>query len=121
MTGSAQRRDPEQPVRINAEQTTLEGDLGIPEGARGVVLFAYGSGSSRHRPRVQAPTLLIVRGDDTPVTQMNREAMAQMSGEVKLEIVPGASPLFEEPGAIETVAALARDWFLQHLGSPRRR
>jgi putative phosphoribosyl transferase len=46
---------------------------------------------------------------------MNREAMAQMRGEVKLEIVPGASHLFEEPGALEMVAEMARDWFVQKL------
>lgn len=66
-------------------------------------------------PRVQTPTLLIVGGDDRPVIGMNREAMAQMSAPVKLEIVPGATHLFEEPGKLEVVAELARDWFLQHL------
>jgi putative phosphoribosyl transferase len=66
-------------------------------------------------PRVRAPTLLIVGGEDTPVIAMNREAMGQLPGEVKLEIVPGATHLFEEPGALERVAALARDWLLVHL------
>ena len=66
--------------------------------------------------RVTAPTLLIVGGRDRPVIGMNRDAMAQMRGEVKLEIVPGASHLFEEPGTLETVARLARDWFTHHLG-----
>jgi putative phosphoribosyl transferase len=66
--------------------------------------------------RVRAPTLLIVGGDDVPVIGMNREAMAQMQGaEVQLEIVPGASHLFEEPGKLEVVARLARDWLLRHL------
>lgn len=65
---------------------------------------------------VRAPTLLIVGGDDLPVIGMNRAAMAQMtSAEVRLEIVPGASHLFEEPGKLETVAQLARDWFLPHV------
>ncbi|MGH7445879.1 MAG: dienelactone hydrolase family protein, partial [Longimicrobiales bacterium] len=67
--------------------------------------------------RVVAPTLLIVGGDDTPVIEMNRDAMEQMSAEVKLEIVPGASHLFEEPGTLERVALLARDWFVRHLGA----
>ncbi len=71
-------------------------------------------------PRVTAPTLLIVGGYDQPVIGMNREAMAQMTGEVQLEIVPGATHLFEEPGTLEAVAELARNWFLQHLGSPNR-
>jgi len=66
-------------------------------------------------PRVRAPTLLIVGGDDEPVIEMNRDAMAQMSGEVKLVIVPGATHLFEEPGALEEVARLASDWFVHHL------
>jgi putative phosphoribosyl transferase len=71
-------------------------------------------------PRVRAPTLLIVGGDDRPVIGMNRDAMAQMSAPVELEIVPGATHLFEEPGALEGVAELARDWFLRHLTSPAR-
>ncbi len=54
---------------------------------------------------------------DYPVIQMNREAMAQMQAEVKLEIVPGATHLFEEPGKLDLVAQLARNWFLQHLGT----
>jgi putative phosphoribosyl transferase len=71
-------------------------------------------------PRVQAPTLLIVGGDDVPVIAMNEEAMAQMgSAEVKLEIVTGATHLFEEPGTLEQVAELARDWFLRHLATRR--
>jgi putative phosphoribosyl transferase len=68
-------------------------------------------------PRVRAPTLLIVGGNDGPVIAMNRTAMAQMRAPVDLEIVPGASHLFEEPGALERVAVLARDWFTGHLGS----
>jgi putative phosphoribosyl transferase len=64
---------------------------------------------------VTAPTLLIVGGDDTPVIALNRLAMRQMRGEVALEIVPGATHLFEEPGALERVAALAGDWFERHL------
>lgn len=65
--------------------------------------------------QVQAPTLLIVGGDDVPVIDMNRRAMSQMQGEVALEIVPGATHLFEELGALERVARLASDWFVHHL------
>jgi dienelactone hydrolase len=65
--------------------------------------------------RVEAPTLLIVGGRDTVVIQLNRQAQALLRGESKLVIVPGASHLFEEPGALEQVAALARDWFLRYL------
>lgn len=66
-------------------------------------------------PRARAPTLLIVGGDDTPVIRMNREAMNQMRNEVRLEIVPHATHLFEEPGTLDQVSRLAGDWFLQHL------
>ncbi|MDQ4075053.1 MAG: dienelactone hydrolase family protein [Chloroflexota bacterium] len=209
-------------VQVDAGEVTLEGTLGIPGGGNGIVLFAHGSGSSRHSPRnrfvaevlrdgglgtllvdlltseeeavdirtrhlrfdigllaerlvgamnwmaeqpetqdlniglfgsstgggaalvaaaekpdavgavvsrggrpdlagsalphVRAPTLLIVGGNDYPVIGMNRDAMRQMRAPVELEIVPGASHLFEEPGALEQVAWLARDWFKEHLG-----
>jgi dienelactone hydrolase len=66
-------------------------------------------------PRVGAPTLLIVGGRDGEVIRLNRYAQSQMAGESQLVIVPGAGHLFEEPGALEKVAALARDWFLAHL------
>ena len=66
-------------------------------------------------PRVQAPTLLIVGGDDTPVIAMNRDAYRQMECVRRLEIVPGATHLFEEPGALEQVATLAGAWFTEHL------
>jgi len=208
-------------VRIPAERATLEGELTIPENAVALVLFAHGSGSSRHSPRnqfvartlndaglatllfdlltpdeeatdmytrehrfnisllaerlvhatkwakpqertrdlrigyfgsstgaaaalvaaaetpqdvgavvsrggrpdlagdalpkVQAPTLLIVGGNDDIVIELNEQARDQMHCEVKLEIVPGATHLFEEPGTLEQVAKLASDWFLLHL------
>jgi putative phosphoribosyl transferase len=65
---------------------------------------------------VRAPTLLIVGGEDTAVLGVNRQAMASLRCEKRLEIVPGATHLFEEPGALDHVAALARDWFTTHLG-----
>ena len=70
-------------------------------------------------PRVAAPTLLIVGGCDYPVIDMNEEAMHAMRCEKRLEIVPGATHLFEEPGTLERVADLARNWFQRHL--PGRR
>jgi dienelactone hydrolase len=210
------------PVEVPVGEARLHGDLGLPAEARGIVLFAHGSGSSRHSPRnqyvaralerrhlatllidlltpeeeliddrtaqhrfdipmlagrlvtivewlrrraetaalpiglfgastggggaliaaadrpheiaavvsrggrpdlagpslakVTTPTLLIVGGLDTPVIEMNRDAMKQMrSSEVKLEIVPGATHLFEEPGTLERVAELAGDWFARYL------
>jgi putative phosphoribosyl transferase len=212
----------ERSVRVSAGPVILEGNLGVPDGARGVVLFAHGSGSGRHSPRnryvahtlrgaglatllidlltpeeeevdlrtrhlrfdvgllaerlvgatdwlaqdpdtrdlpvgyfgastgagaalvaaaqrqdvvgavvsrggrpdlaaddlcrVRAPTLLIVGGNDVPVIGMNREAMEQMRAEKELEIIPGATHLFEEPGALEEVARLAAEWFVRYLG-----
>jgi putative phosphoribosyl transferase len=212
----------EREVRLPAGAATLKGNLGIPKDARGVVLFAHGSGSGRHSPRnryvaevlreaglatllvdlltpeeeevdlrtrhlrfdiglladrlagatdwlienpdtqnlrvgyfgastgagaalvaaaerpglvgtivsrggrpdlagealprVTAPTLLIVGGEDELVIGMNREAMEQLRAEKKLEVVPGATHLFEEPGKLEEVARLAAGWFVQHLG-----
>jgi dienelactone hydrolase len=219
-------QDPELVVSIRAGAETLEGTLGIPGGARGVVLFAHGSGSSRHSPRnryvaqvlrqagfatllfdlltareealdertlslrfdiplladrlaaatdwiasdpdghrlevgyfgastgaaaalvaaadrpevgavvsrggrpdlagaalarVRAPTLLIVGGRDPAVLDLNREALQHLAAEKELAVVPGATHLFEEPGALEEVARLAADWFGRHLGKERAR
>jgi dienelactone hydrolase len=212
----------EVPVRVAAGRVTLEGNLSVPGQARGVVLFAHGSGSGRHSPRnrfvarelvgagmatllidllteeeereemhtrhlrfdigllagrlvgatdwlaadprtarlpvgyfgastgggaalvaaarrpervsavvsrggrpdlagdvlpnVTAPTLLIVGGDDEPVIGLNEWALERLGSPVKrLEIVPGATHLFEEPGKLEEVARLAGDWFTRHL------
>jgi pimeloyl-ACP methyl ester carboxylesterase len=70
--------------------------------------------------RVRAPTLLIVGGRDGPVIGMNREAAAHLRAEHRIEIVPGATHLFEEPGKLEEVARLARDWFQRHLAAVKR-
>jgi putative phosphoribosyl transferase len=173
-------------VQIQAGHAVLSGNLIIPENAIALVLFAHGSGSSRHSPRnqfvartlnnaglatllfdllthdlqigyfgsstggaaalvaaaemprdlgavvsrggrpdlaghalskVQTPTLLIVGGNDDIVIELNEMARDQMRCEVKLEIVPGATHLFEEPGALEKVAKLASDWFVHHIGA----
>jgi putative phosphoribosyl transferase len=66
-------------------------------------------------PKVQAPTLLIVGGNDDIVIELNEMARDRMRCEVKLEIIPGATHLFEEPGALEQVAKLASDWFAKHI------
>jgi putative phosphoribosyl transferase len=66
-------------------------------------------------PKVQAPTLLIVGGNDDIVIELNEVARDQMRCEVRLEIIPGATHLFEEAGALEQVAKLATDWFSLHL------
>jgi putative phosphoribosyl transferase len=77
--------------------------------------------------RVQAPTLLIVGGQDPEVLQLNIQAQGQLAGECQLTVIPGATHLFEEPGALKEVARLARIWFTRHLrlapppsSSPRR-
>jgi putative phosphoribosyl transferase len=68
-------------------------------------------------PRVRAPTLLIVGGADTAVIGMNEQALERLQVEARLEIVPGATHLFEEPGALEEVARLAGEWFARFLTS----
>lgn len=71
--------------------------------------------------RVRAPTLLIVGGEDVPVIDMNREAQAQLRIESRLEVIPNASHLFEEPGALEQVARRAAAWFEGHFPAPSPR
>jgi putative phosphoribosyl transferase len=71
-------------------------------------------------PRVQAPVLLIVGGNDHLVIDLNRRAYGMIAAEKRLEIVPGATHLFEEQGALEEVARLAADWFKKHLPAAAR-
>lgn len=73
--------------------------------------------AGRMLPQVEAPTLLIVGGNDEAVVDLNEKALAQMQPEAvtRLTVVPGASHLFEEPGTLEYAAGLARDWFQTHL------
>ncbi|MCW4025590.1 MAG: alpha/beta hydrolase [Candidatus Bathyarchaeota archaeon] len=66
-------------------------------------------------PKIRVPTLFIVGGNDLEVLELNRQAFALVRGERKLEVVSGASHLFEEPGALEQVAELSADWFLAHF------
>jgi pimeloyl-ACP methyl ester carboxylesterase len=65
---------------------------------------------------VKAPTLLIVGGDDTEVIALNHQALGELRCVKAMRIVPGATHLFEEPGTLEEVARLAREWFEHHLG-----
>lgn len=71
-------------------------------------------------PRVRAPTLLLVGELDDVVIRLNQMAMVRMRAAVQLVVIPRATHLFEEPGALEQVAAAARDWFLLHLGHARQ-
>ncbi len=76
---------------------------------------------SENLSRIQAPTLLIIGGNDEPVIEMNKDAFKQLSHlqddekKKKIIIVPGATHLFEEPGKLEEVAHLAKDWFESNL------
>jgi pimeloyl-ACP methyl ester carboxylesterase len=101
-------------------------DLIVRQRTAGVVLFAHGSGSSRHSLRnkyvaalrtVKAPALLIVGGEDAGVIGLNQQAYAELGCVKQLAIVPGATHLFEEPGTLEEVARLAAEWFTRHLGA----
>lgn len=88
-----------------------------PEGIAAVV--SRGGRPDLAAPRlaqVRAPTLLIVGGEDHQVLDLNRQAQAEMTCEVELVVVPGATHLFEEPGALEEVSRLAGEWFLRHFG-----
>ena len=66
---------------------------------------------------VRSPTLLVVGERDELVLELNREALGRLDCEAELEVVPGATHLFEEPGTLEEVARLARGWFVRHLGA----
>jgi dienelactone hydrolase len=67
--------------------------------------------------QVRAPTLLIVGGRDRTVLELNEQAARALPGEVELRVIPGATHLFGEPGALEQVAVWARDWFTRHLSA----
>lgn len=87
-----------------------------PEGVAAVVSRGGRPDLAREvLPLVRAPTLLIVGGADEPVLQLNREAFRLLTCEKRLEVVPGAGHLFEEPGALDRVADLAADWFARYL------
>jgi putative phosphoribosyl transferase len=95
-------------VQIPVGKAYLEGELGIPPGARGVVLFAHGSGSTRHSPRNQFVARTIREADTGTL-------LFDLLTREELKIVPRATHLFEEPGALQEVARLAADWFRRHL------
>jgi putative phosphoribosyl transferase len=71
--------------------------------------------ATQYLERVTVPTLLIAGGDDYPIIDLNRRALAALKCEKVLVFIPGATHLFEEPGAIEKVAELAKSWFVKHL------
>lgn len=96
----------------------------IAAAKKGVVISAVVSRGGRadlagkYLSQVKSPTLLIVGGDDTIVIDLNEQALQLLNCEKKLEIVPGATHLFEEPGTLEEVSRLACSWFVKHLKGP---
>jgi putative phosphoribosyl transferase len=89
-----------------------------PAGVAAVVSRGGRPDLARERlPRVRCPTLLVVGGADDVVLDLNRQALARLRAEAALEVVPGATHLFEEPGALEAVADLAERWFTTHLSA----
>jgi pimeloyl-ACP methyl ester carboxylesterase len=86
-----------------------------PERVRAVVSRGGRPDLATRLEQVKAPTLLIVGGDDTLVLDLNAKACDLLLCEKQLEVIPGATHLFEEPGTLEAVASAAGDWFLRHL------
>lgn len=93
----------------------LDGAALRPDLVRAVVSRGGRPDLASKLDRVTAPTLLIVGGNDTEVLRMNESALRKMKCAKRLEVVPGATHLFEEPGMLERVAALAGNWFSEHL------
>ena len=108
------------PVGLFGASTGAAAALGAAAGLGDAVRAVVSRGgrpdlAMEQLPQVEVPTLLIVGGLDTQVIELNREAYGQLGGPASLEIVPGATHLFEEEGKLEQVASLAADWFRQYL------
>lgn len=106
-------------VLIAAARTGIEGAVPITgePGPCGVVCRGGRPElAGPYLPYVKAPTLLIVGGDDGPVVALNKEAHEQLRCEKQLVVIPGATHLFEEPGALDEVAKLTAEWFTRYLG-----
>ena len=108
------------PIGLFGASTGAAAALGAAASRAGKVAAVVSRGGRpdlalRHLAKVKAPTLLIVGGEDTVVIELNQQAAGQLLVEHQLEIVPGATHLFEEAGKLEQVAKLARDWFLHYL------
>jgi putative phosphoribosyl transferase len=121
-TDSALQQEPVRDLRIGYFGASTGGAAAlVAEAGRPNVVSAVVSRGGRPDlagpalPNVEAPTLLIVGANDGIVVDLNREAMSKMRCKVKLELIPGATHLFEEPGALEQVARFASDWFLEYL------
>jgi putative phosphoribosyl transferase len=107
------------PLRIPVGPATLDADLSRPAGARGLVLFAHGSGSSRFSPRNRhVARALNEAGLATVLADLltpQEEAVDEQTRHLRFDIGMLAERLVEEPGTLDAVAALARDWFARHL------
>jgi pimeloyl-ACP methyl ester carboxylesterase len=102
---------------MRATNTIQRTDVTVQTGVVGAVVPRGGRPdlAGDALPRVKAPTQLIGGGEDRQVIALNRQASALLHGEHRIDIVPGATHLFEEPGTLEDVARLACSWFTQHL------
>ena len=120
-TGWAQEQDDTGHLRTGYFGSSTGGAAALVAAAAGEDIGAVVSRGGRPDlagaalPRVMSPTLLIVGGRDYGVIELNQEAFAQLQCKKELKIVPGATHLFEEPGALEEVARLAAEWFREHL------
>lgn len=108
------------PIGLFGASTGAAAALGAAAARAGKVAAAVSRGGRpdlalRHLAKVRAPTLLIVGGEDTVVIELNQQAANHLQIEHRLEIVPGATHLFEEPGKLEQAAKLTSDWFLRYL------
>jgi pimeloyl-ACP methyl ester carboxylesterase len=104
--------------RVRESPDTAELPLGYFGASTGAAAALCGGRPDLAAPRlaaVRAPTLLIVGGRDELVLELNRQAQRELGGETRLEVVPGATHLFEEPGALDRVADLAAEWFARHF------
>lgn len=114
---------PDRPIGYFGASTGAAAALQAAVGGRSEVVALVSRGgrpdlAGSYLPRVTTPTLLIVGGQDPEVLELNRSAEAEMkAAETKLEVVPGAGHLFEEPGALDQVADLAREWFSAHFAA----
>ncbi len=106
------------PALVAAARTAVAGGIPITgeQGAQAIVCRGgLADQAEPHIARVTMPTLLIVGGQDEPVIRVNEDAYKKLPGEKEIAVIPGASHLFEEPGALEEVARLATSWFKQYL------
>lgn len=111
-------------MQLTAHGVTLEASLDWPQQPRGIVVFAHGLAEGLHDVGLASLLLNLLTPEEETADQIGRPWLSQgicrcPPGPHRLEVVPGASHLFEEPGAMRRVTTLASDWFCQDLGPPR--